>query len=142
MRPDPDYHMGFARHAATKSKDSTKVGAALVGPDGEVRLTSFNGIPRGVNDYGHRYERPTKYLFCQHAERNLISFAARYGIRSEGCAVYSTHFPCAQCAGAMIQAGIGCVVCGPGEWQSQTSEDREAALDMMLEAKVTIVELK
>lgn len=142
MRPDPDYHMGFALHAATKSKDSTKVGAALVGPDGEVRLTSFNGLPRGVEDRPYRYERPTKYLFCQHAERNLISFAARYGIRSDGCSVYSTHFPCAQCAGALVQAGIRCVVVGAGQWQSQTADDRDAALSMMLEARVQIVELK
>ena len=38
-----DYFAGFARHAALKSKDSTQVGAVLVGPEGEIRLTGFNG---------------------------------------------------------------------------------------------------
>jgi dCMP deaminase len=45
-----EYYMGFARHAATASKDSTQVGAVLVGRDGEVRLTGYNGPPRGVVD--------------------------------------------------------------------------------------------
>ena len=55
-----EYLMGFARHAALKSKDSTQVGAALVGLDGEVRLCAYNGPPRGVRDMPARRERPAK----------------------------------------------------------------------------------
>lgn len=54
----PGYLMGFAEHAATKSKDSTKVGAVLVGPGNTVLLTGFNGPPRGVVDSPDRRERP------------------------------------------------------------------------------------
>lgn len=116
------YYYGFAAHAATKSKDSTKVGAALIGLDGEVRLTSFNGPPKGVRDLPERFERPTKYLFAAHAERNLIAFAAREGIRTKGCTVYATHAPCSICAQVMIQAGIKHLVYGPGVFQGMDGE--------------------
>lgn len=107
--PSHKYFMGFARHAATASKDSTKVGAALVTPTGEVVLTGYNGPPRGVRDTPDRFERPTKYIFASHAERNLIAFAARKGISTEGCTMYVTHSPCAECMKSIIQAGIACI---------------------------------
>lgn len=108
------YYMGFAAHAAKKSKDGTQVGAILVGPEGEVRLTAYNGPPAGVHDYPDRFERPKKYLFASHAEANLIAFAARSGIQTNDCAVYVTHYPCASCARTLIQAGIVQVVHGTG----------------------------
>ena len=134
-----DYYLGFARHAAAKSKDSTKVGAVLVGPDGEVRLTGFNGPPRGVIDSDARRERPRKYLFASHAEANLIAFAAREGIRTAGCTVYVTHQPCAACSRTLIQAGVQRVVFdgksafGPG---SHMTEELETSLTMLKEAGV------
>ena len=42
----PEYLMGFAEHAARKSKDSTQVGAALTTPEGSVLITAYNGPPR------------------------------------------------------------------------------------------------
>jgi dCMP deaminase len=132
------YHMGFAKHAASKSKDSTKVGAALIGPEGEVRLTGFNGPPRGVLDIAARRERPAKYLFASHAEQNLIAFAAREGIRTKGCSVFVTHHPCAACAKSLIQAGIECVYIGPGE-TAMPQEEFDAARTMFDEAGVITV---
>lgn len=135
----PDYLMGFAQHAATKSKDSTQVGAALVGPESEVRLTAYNGPPRGVDDLPERRKRPTKYLFASHAEANLVAFAAREGIMTKGCTVYVTHHPCAACARTLIQAGIRAVVYGPGV-TSMPAEEFEAAARMFLEADVEVSE--
>lgn len=129
------YLYGFADHAAGKSKDTTKVGAALVGPENEVRLTAYNGPPRGVLDHAERRERPVKYLFASHAEANLIAFAAREGIRTAKCAVYVTHYPCAACARALIQAGVAAVIHGPGT-TSMPPEEFEAARIMFEEAGV------
>lgn len=136
----PEYLMGFARHAATKSKDSTQVGAALVGPDREVRLTSYNGPPRGVVDTDYRRERPQKYLYASHAEANLIAFAAREGIRTKDCTVYVTHPPCAACTRTMIQAGISRVVVGDGRFHSTAAwaEEVHAASQMLDEAGVAV----
>lgn len=133
-----EYYMGFAKHAALKSKDSTKVGAILVGPDGEVRLTAYNGPPRGVQDLEWRRERPQKYLFASHSESNLVAFAAREGIRTAGCTVYVTHAPCSACARALIQAGIAEVCFGNGT-TSMPEEEFRAAATMFDEAGVLVV---
>lgn len=130
----PVYLMGFAEHAAQKSKDSTKVGAVLVGPNNEVLLTGFNGPPIGVSDLPERRDiRPEKYLWVSHAEANLIAFAARRGIATEGCTVYVTHSPCSGCAKALIQAGIRRVVVGAGS-TSMPADEFRVARTMMHEA--------
>lgn len=135
-----DYYMGFARHAARKSKDSTQVGAVLIGPDGEVRLTAYNGPPKGVDDAPERFVRPAKYLWASHAEANLVAFAAREGIRTAGCAVYVTHMPCAACARTLIQSGVTMVVCDNGT-TSMPPEEFEAAATMFGEAGVVVTRL-
>ncbi len=135
-----EYLMGFAQHAARKSKDSTRVGAVLVGPDGEVRLTAYNGPPRGVQDMPSRRERPAKYLYSSHAEANLVAFAAREGITTKGCTVYVTHHPCSACARALIQAGIRCVWVGPGK-TSMPEEEFLAAAQMLKEAGVYVLSI-
>jgi dCMP deaminase len=134
-----DYLLGFAKHAATKSKDSTQVGAVLVGSDGKsVLLTAYNGPPSGVSDLASRRERPEKYLFACHAETNLVSKAAHYGIRTRFCTVYVTHFPCAACARTLIQAGISHIVAGNGT-TSMPAAEFEAAETMLNEAGVTVL---
>lgn len=129
------YLLGFARHAALKSKDSTKVGAVLVGPNNEVLLTSYNGPPMGVDDTADRFERPRKYLFASHAEANLIAFAARHGIKTKDCQIYVTHCPCSSCAKSIIQAGITKVIYSNG-MTSMPAEEFEAAITMFGEAGV------
>lgn len=133
----PDYYMGFAEHAAKKSKDSTQVGAVLVGPDGEIRMTGFNGPPRGVEDLPERRERPAKYLFASHAEANTIAFAAREGVKTKDCTLWVTHYPCSGCSKAIIQAGIKCVVVGTGT-TSMPDEEFAAAALMFEEAGVKV----
>lgn len=138
-----EYWMGFARHAATKSKDTTRVGAVLVGPERDVRLTGYNGPPIGVQDRPERRERPAKYLYSSHAEANLIAFAAREGISTKGCHVYTTHHPCSACARTLIQAGITKVVYetdifGPN---SAMVDELRAAREMFAEACVEFQQL-
>ena len=130
--------MGFAVHAATKSKDTTQVGAVLV-RDRTVLASGYNGPPRGVRDTPDRFERPKKYLFAAHAEMNLIATAAREGIRIEGCSVYVTHAPCSTCARLLIQSGVGKVVVGAGE-TSMPPDEFEAARMMFDEAGVQVVQ--
>ncbi len=134
-----EWFMDHAKLAATKSKDSTKVGAALI-CDGSVVLTAFNGPPRGVRDTAARSDRPRKYLFAAHAEANLVSVAARLGIRTDGCGVYTTHHPCAACARSLIQAGIKWVVFGDGSFQALEAEKGPVA-EMFDEAGVGLMHI-
>ena len=104
--------MELAFLISTWSKDtSTKTGALVVGPDREIRATGYNGLVRGVDDnIPERMERPTKYDFFEHAERNAIYNACLTGTSLKGCTLYATHSPCTDCARAIIQAGIKTVV--------------------------------
>lgn len=99
-----------AQLISTKSKDpSTQVGAILVGPDNEIRSAGYNDFPRGIDDsISERRERPTKYAWTEHAERNCIYNAARVGIPTKGCTLYLNFepIPCTDCARAIIQSGI------------------------------------
>lgn len=131
-----EYHMGFAEHAATKSKDpATQVGAVAIGEIKQIVETGFNGFPRGVADLPERMERPQKYLYTSHAEENLVATAAR--ARLAGTTVYVTHLCCARCARMLIQAGVARVVSGHGK-TSMPQEEFEAAVLMFSEANVAL----
>lgn len=97
------------------SKDTTKVGAVILGPDNEGGPWGYNGAPRGSKaDEDERKERPEKYWWMEHAERNAIYAAARTGFATKGCTIVVTHLPCMDCARAIVQAGIIKVVAAEG----------------------------
>jgi dCMP deaminase len=108
------YFLEMCDLVASKSKDpSTKVGVVIVGPDNEVISTGYNDFPRGVKDTDEeRRERPDKYLWTEHAERNAIYNAARIGVSLKGCTMYMNFEPrpCANCMRGVIQAGISRIV--------------------------------
>jgi len=91
---------------ARKSKDnSSKIGAVLV-KNNEIISEGYNGIPRCVDDEKEeRYERPEKYFWFEHAERNAFYNCARAGHSSMGSIMYTPSTPCADCARSIIQCG-------------------------------------
>jgi len=107
-----EYFMLEAYTAASKSKDTrTQVGACVVGPDKEIRSKGYNGPCRGEDDNNLLiYEKPLKNYLMEHAERNAIYNLARVGISGKGCTIYCTLYPCVECARAIIQTGMLCVV--------------------------------
>jgi len=92
---------------ASKSKDpSSKIGALLV-KDRRPILFGYNGFPEGVEDHKDRlFDRERKLMFTEHAERNLVDMAAKFGISSAGGTLYTQIMPCSGCAKAFILAGI------------------------------------
>ena len=103
----------FIRQAdliAQKSKDpSTKVGCVIVGEGNVVLSMGFNGFARNIEESrSDRWVRPEKYIWVEHAERNAVYNAARHGIKLEGSRLYVNCdlSICADCARAIIQAGI------------------------------------
>jgi dCMP deaminase len=81
----------------------------------------WNGFPRGVDDdVDERHERPAKYLWTEHAERNAIYNAAAIGAATAGCTMYLPWYPCTGCARAIIQSGISEVVCVEPDWGDST----------------------
>ena len=90
---------------------STQNGAVLVDPTtGEGVMEGANHFPRGVAEKEERWQRPLKYSYVEHAERNVIFSAAAAGIRTKGMIMYCCWAACTDCARAIIQAGISEVV--------------------------------
>ena len=134
--------MQLALYIGTWSKDkSTKVGCVIVGTDNEIRSTGYNGFPRGANDdAGERHERPVKYLWTEHAERNAIFSAARVGVPLANCTMYLPWYPCMDCARAIVQSGIKRLVAIDPDWQHpQWGEHFAAARDLFNEVGLDVV---
>jgi dCMP deaminase len=132
----------LSNHIAEWSKDtSRKVGAVIVDKDHIVISVGYNGFPRGCDDtIDTRYERPDKYLFTEHAERNAMYHAARHGVSLKGCSIYITQFPCADCARGIIQSGIDKIIApSPDVNHDRWGDHFKASLVMLEEAKVEIV---
>jgi dCMP deaminase len=107
------YYFKIVDAVKEKSKDlDTKVGCIIVGPEGEIRSTGYNGFCRHVDDTAERWSKPSKYWWVEHAERNAVYNAARMGISLNDCRAYVQISPCVHCARALIQAGIE-VICVP-----------------------------
>jgi dCMP deaminase len=93
--------------AARKSPSRPrKVGAVLVLADGATTLAACNDFPAGVRDLEARHAHPERLLWIEHAERNAIFAAARAGLATTGATLIATFHPCADCARAIVQAGI------------------------------------
>ena len=83
-----------------------KVGAVLVLADGTTTIAACNDFPAGVHDLEARHADPERLLWIEHAERNAIFAAARGGHGTAGATLVATFHPCADCARAIVQAGI------------------------------------
>jgi dCMP deaminase len=128
--------------AASWSKDrSRKIGAAAVNDRNVLLSIGWNGFPRGVNDdIEARHARPAKYLWTEHAERNLIYNAAAEGISLLGATLFTQLFPCADCARGVIQSGFVRVVCPNPDWNDPKYADDFSVADVMLREAGVIVE--
>lgn len=108
-----EYFMGIATLSAERSKDSsTQVGACIVSREHKILSLGYNGMPTGCMDDSMPWARDgepldTKYMYVCHAELNAILNAGR---DLRGAMLYTTLFPCNECAKAIIQSGISEVI--------------------------------
>lgn len=133
--------MELAKHIATWSKDTnTKLGAVIVDDDHTILSVGYNGFPRNADDsIVERYERPAKYLFTEHAERNAIYNAVRSGISLKGSTIYVPMFPCVDCARGIINSGIKTVVSYEPEFNHKRwGESFKASYELFNECGITV----
>lgn len=103
--------MNMCYEVASRSPDeSTHSGAYISKQDNTPVSFGYNGMPRDIECTPERQERPKKYLYFEHAERNAIYNAGRTGVPLVDCRLYVNWLPCADCARGIIQAGISEVV--------------------------------
>lgn len=132
---------------AQKSPDlSTQVGALLVGANGEIVSSGFNSFPSRVRNTEVRQQRPKKYLYTEHAERNAILNAAKKGIQTDNLILVCAWAACADCARAIINSGIKTIVRHPrkslgndmdGRWSASIT----AGDEMFYESGVVVIEV-
>lgn len=107
-------YMRHARAESTKSPDWWRqVGSVLV-RDNSVLLTACNthlpsvyevyyaGDPRSNFNAGEHIE-VSKAI---HSEASIIAQAGKYGVKTQGCELYVTTFPCPACANLIALSGI------------------------------------
>lgn len=132
------------RLEAAKSIDKdTQVGCVVVAPEGNILARGHNTLPHGVTaEPPERLARPDKYTWVEHAERNAIYTAARFGISLEGCTMYVDLMPCIACARGIIQAGLREVVVSKERRQAYSSqtyrEQHLIAASLLKEAGVVL----
>ena len=106
-----EYFMGVSLLAAKRSKDpNTQVGACIVDSNHVILSTGYNGFPLGCSDDELPWARTgedTKYPYVVHAELNAILNSIK---SLKNCTIYVTHFPCNECAKAIVQSGIKKVI--------------------------------
>jgi dCMP deaminase len=101
------------KYATLHSKDTnTHVGAVLVS-DNQADVFLY-----GVNQFtseqyysdASKFERPLKYMYTEHAERDAIFKAARAGYCTQGLTLYCPWASCPACARAIVLSGIKRVI--------------------------------
>lgn len=124
-----------------KSKDpSTQCGCVVVSRDNDELTRGWNDLPRGIAHRPERHQRPDKYIWTEHAERNAIYNAGRMGVSLQGATLYVTRMPCPECARAIIQSGIKyvCSIIYEDEFEWAERTKTVEAHDMLKEAGVFV----
>lgn len=142
----PEMLMSMALGMASESRDpSTQNAAFLAMPNGIpiLETAAVNSFPRGVVNNEPRWQRPIKYDFVEHAERNAIYTAARLGISTEGMTLVAVWAACSDCARAIIQSGISRVIRYHHEDEPTHWQDKIMNAEVMLaEAGVEVITLE
>ena len=138
-----DRYTCLAKEISTWSKDpSTKVGAVVIGNNGEVLTQGYNGFPRSIKDTPQRLkDREKKYNLVVHAEMNAIYNASLNGVSLKGSTLYVYGLPiCNECAKGVIQVGIDKVIATrPADYNKEWDESIKDAKALFKEAEVEYI---
>ena len=135
-----------ARTIAKEQSDDlhTQTGCVIVNATGGRMLAKgSNTLPIGVNLTAERLERPLKYKWLEHAERNAIYAAAKDGTKLDGSVMVMEWFPCSDCARAIVQSGIAVLYCNRPNFELPTwGPDFVFASQILSESEVEVIYLE
>ena len=117
---------------------TTSIHSATLRP---ILVSRIKDITTGYKkDYG-KWERPIKYKYVEHAERNAIYNASRHGTPLENSIAIVTMFPCSECTRALIQSGIKTIISTYDlskqerwgyEWEISNNMFKEAGINVII----------
>lgn len=106
--PWDQYFMSQSLLISTRSTCTRLAVGATIVRDRRVISAGYNGSVSGdvhCSDIGCKIV-DGHCIRTVHAEVNAILQCAKFGVQTDGSALYVTHFPCLQCSKVIIQAGI------------------------------------
>lgn len=137
--------MNMANLISSFSEDlSTKVGCVIVSKENDLLSIGWNGLCRKIKNEEYKNERPIKYKFFEHAERNAIYNSSRNGISLKNSTLYVLYWPCSDCCRAIIQSGIDTVVINKHyneDFKKRWAEDIVISKNMLAEAGILVIEV-
>lgn len=89
-----------------------QVGAVLAATDGRQFVTGANrppsrlGLSPAESRLASKSDPNWKYYVLEHAERDALNTARHLGFITDGATMYVSLFPCADCARAIVAAGL------------------------------------
>ena len=133
--------INLAKQKALNSPDpTTKVGCVIYTKNRET-IHGCNDFPSGIKNLPERLERPAKYNWIEHAERNAIYNAVKNGISLDKSTMFLNWYPCIDCARAIIQSGISVLVCEnePNYNHERWGEQFKIVTQLLEEASITVI---
>lgn len=105
MRPNwTDYFLGLAKVISQRSHDiHTQHGCVITDQSNRILGVGYNGFPRGLDDSKLPTNRPDKYPWMVHSERNALSNCV---VRPDNGIAYVTGQCCNDCTIALWQEGV------------------------------------
>lgn len=105
MRPSwTDYFLGIAKVVSQRSHDiHTQHGCVITDQNHRILGVGYNGFPRGLQDDKLPVNRPDKYHWMVHSERNALSNCV---VRPDQGIAYVTGQCCNDCIIALWQEGV------------------------------------
>jgi dCMP deaminase len=150
--PEDDLWMEVAELVAQRSRCEKGVGAVIVGADGRVQATGYNGPPAGFDkEEGsctsfcprrQTLNRAPDYSDCPaiHAEINALLYSDR-SLRLGGT-IYVTSIPCLGCAKALANSGLSRVVYYQTDKYDRPHRSPETALEFLRRCGLETKELE
>ena len=127
------------------SKDpSKKVCALFIAPESHQILSAgYNGLPRKIKETEERWDKPKKYNYIVHAEKNGIYNACRNGVSLKDSICIVTFFPCSECARALIQVGVKTIISSyPDIDHVKYGESFKYSVEMFSEVGIHLIFIK
>lgn len=137
---DDEAMMAAALTVATESPDLHRRVGCVIARRGSILTSACNDVVMGIEASPAMLERPEKYKWIEHAERNAVYRAAREGISLRGATAYVTLWPCENCCRALIQSGVTRLVArrAPDFSDPRWGEEFRVVVELLERARVEV----
>lgn len=142
MRPEwNNYFLGLAKVVSQRSHDiHTKHGCIITDRQHRILGVGYNGFAKGMDDNSLPTNRPEKYHWMIHAERNALSNCI---IRPDNGIAYVTGQSCNDCIMSLWQEGITTVVMSEDHGTILFDEEAKKRFDIFVrQTGIEILKIK